>query len=76
MKKRFTGVYYNTAAVIDAMASISASIARTTFPHVNPGFWEKFIQAWQSRIPGFDTAFARIGVYICTIGIVQKARAR
>jgi len=36
------GVYYNTAAVIDADGNIWESIARITFRTVNPGFWEKF----------------------------------
>src|SRR5437868_313934 len=35
-------------------------------PHVNPGFWEKFyFRPGNLGYPCFDTAFARIGVYIC-----------
>jgi len=35
-------------------------------PHVAPGFWEKFyFKPGNLGYPAFDTAYARIGVYIC-----------
>ena len=61
-----TGVYYNTAAVIDADGKYLGKYRKTHIPHVNPGFWEKFyFKPGNLGYPCFDTAFARIGVYIC-----------
>ncbi|HSI87495.1 MAG TPA: nitrilase-related carbon-nitrogen hydrolase [Pyrinomonadaceae bacterium] len=60
------GVYYNTAAVIDADGSYLGKYRKTHIPHVAPGFWEKFyFRPGNLGYPCFDTAFARIGVYIC-----------
>jgi N-carbamoylputrescine amidase len=61
-----TGVYYNSAAVIDADGSYLGKYRKTHIPHVAPGFWEKFyFRPGNLGYPCFDTAFARIGVYIC-----------
>jgi len=61
-----TGVYYNSAAVIDADGKYLGKYRKTHIPHVNPGFWEKFyFRPGNLGYPCFDTAFARIGVYIC-----------
>lgn len=61
-----TGVYYNTAAVIDADGTYLGKYRKTHIPHVAPGFWEKFyFRPGNLGYPCFDTAFARIGVYIC-----------
>ncbi len=61
-----TGVYYNTAAVIDADGKYLGKYRKTHIPHVAPGFWEKFyFKPGNLGYPCFDTAFARIGVYIC-----------
>ena len=61
-----SGVYYNSAAVIDADGSYLGKYRKTHIPHVNPGFWEKFyFRPGNLGYPCFDTAFARIGVYIC-----------
>ncbi len=60
------GVYYNTAAVIDADGSYLGKYRKTHIPHVAPGFWEKFyFRPGNLGYPCFDTAVARIGVYIC-----------
>jgi beta-ureidopropionase len=60
------GIYYNTAAVIDADGSYLGKYRKTHIPHVAPGFWEKFyFRPGNLGFPCFDTAFARIGVYIC-----------
>ena len=37
-----TGVYYNTAAVIDADGKYLGKYRKTHIPHCLPGFWEKF----------------------------------
>ncbi|MEO7538459.1 MAG: nitrilase-related carbon-nitrogen hydrolase [Pyrinomonadaceae bacterium] len=61
-----TGIYYNSAAVIDADGKYLGKYRKTHIPHVNPGFWEKFyFRPGNLGYPCFDTAFARIGVYIC-----------
>jgi N-carbamoylputrescine amidase len=60
------GIYYNSAAVIDADGKYLGKYRKTHIPHVNPGFWEKFyFRPGNLGYPCFDTAFARIGVYIC-----------
>ncbi|HWX42868.1 MAG TPA: nitrilase-related carbon-nitrogen hydrolase [Blastocatellia bacterium] len=61
-----TGVYYNTAAVIDADGRYLGKYRKNHIPHCAPGFWEKFyFKPGNLGYPAFDTAFARIGVYIC-----------
>jgi len=61
-----TGIYYNTAAVIDADGKYLGKYRKTHIPHVAPGFWEKFyFRPGNLGYLCFDTAFARIGVYIC-----------
>lgn len=60
------GVYYNTAAVIDADGKYLGKYRKTHIPHVAPGFWEKFyFRPGNLGYPTFDTAVGRIGVYIC-----------
>jgi beta-ureidopropionase len=59
------GVYYNTAAVIDADGSYLGKYRKTHIPQVK-GFWEKFyFRPGNMGYPVFDTAVGRIGVYIC-----------
>lgn len=65
-EEEMAGVYYNTAAVIDADGTYRGKYRKTHIPHVAPGFWEKFyFRPGNLGYPCFDTAFARIGVYIC-----------
>jgi beta-ureidopropionase len=60
------GVYYNTAAVIDATGNYLGKYRKTHIPHVAPGFWEKFyFRPGNLGYPVFDLGFAKIGVYIC-----------
>jgi beta-ureidopropionase len=60
------GIYYNTAAVIDADGSYLGKYRKTHIPHCKPGFWEKFyFRPGNLGYPVFDTAFAKVGVYIC-----------
>ena len=59
------GVYYNTAAVIDADGSYLGKYRKTHIPQV-AGFWEKFFfKPGASNWPVFKTVFGTIGVYIC-----------
>jgi len=60
-----TGVYYNTAAVIDADGSYLGKYRKTHIPHVS-GFWEKFyFKPGNLGYPVFNTAIGKVGVYIC-----------
>jgi N-carbamoylputrescine amidase len=59
------GVYYNTAAVIDADGSYLGKYRKTHIPHTS-GFWEKyFFKPGNLGYPVFQTRFAKVGVYIC-----------
>jgi len=59
------GIYYNTAAVIDADGSYLGKYRKNHLPQVK-GFWEKFyFRPGNLGYPVFDTAVGRIGVYIC-----------
>jgi N-carbamoylputrescine amidase len=60
-----TGVYYNTAAVIDADGTYLGKYRKTHIPQID-GFWEKFyFRPGNLGYPVFDTAVGKIGVYIC-----------
>src|SRR5947208_7740137 len=60
------GVYYNTAAVIDADGRYLGKYRKNHIPQVAPGFWEKYyFKPGNLGYPCFDTAVGRIGVYIC-----------
>lgn len=64
-EEHMTGVYYNTAAVIDADGSYLGKYRKTHMPQV-AGFWEKFFfKTGTSNWPVFDTAYCKLGVYIC-----------
>jgi len=59
------GIYYNTAAIIDADGKYLGKYRKTHIPHVN-GFWEKFyFRPGNLGYPVFDTAVGKVGIYIC-----------
>jgi beta-ureidopropionase len=61
-----TGVYYNTAAVIDQRGRLLGKYRKHHIPHCHPGFWEKFyFKPGTGGYPVFQTDFGKIGVYIC-----------
>ncbi len=69
-----TGVYYNTAAVIDDTGAFLGKYRKKHIPHLHPGFWEKFYfkpgnagftDGDGGGYPVFQTRFGKIGVYIC-----------
>lgn len=61
-----TGVYYNTAAVIDADGRYLGKFRKMHIPHCAPGFWEKFyFRPGNLGYPVFETRVGKIGVYIC-----------
>jgi beta-ureidopropionase len=60
------GVYYNTAAVLDADGSYLGKYRKNHIPHCLPAFWEKFyFKPGNLGYPVFKTRYATIGVYIC-----------
>ncbi len=64
-EEAMTGVYYNTAAVIDADSTYLGKYRKTHIPQV-AGFWEKFFfKPGASDYPVFETRYCRLGVYIC-----------
>ena len=59
------GLYYNTAAVIDADGTYLGKYRKQHIPQTK-GFWEKFyFRPGTGGYPVFDTAVGRVGVYIC-----------
>jgi beta-ureidopropionase len=59
------GVYYNTAAVIDADGTYLGKYRKTHIPQTT-GFWEKYyFKPGNLGYPVFKTRFANVGVYIC-----------
>jgi beta-ureidopropionase len=64
-EREMAGVYYNTAAVIDADGTYLGKYRKTHIPHTN-GFWEKYyFKPGNLGYPVFKTKYATIGVYIC-----------
>lgn len=60
-----TGVYYNTAVVIDADGTMLGCYRKIHIPQV-AGFWEKFyFKPGNLNYPVFKTRYADVGVYIC-----------
>lgn len=61
-----TGVYYNTAVVIDSDGSFLGKMRKMHIPHLDPGFWEKFyFRPGNLGYPVFETSVGKVGVYIC-----------
>ncbi len=64
-EKEMSGVYYNTAAVIDADGKYLGKYRKHHIPQV-AGFWEKFFfKPGNLGFPVFQTKYAKVGVYIC-----------
>ena len=65
-EREMAGVYYNTAAVIDADGSYLGKYRKNHIPQVNPGFYEKYyFKPGNLGYPVFKTKYAMVGVYIC-----------
>ena len=64
-EEHMPGVYYNTAAVIDADGTYLGKYRKNHIPQV-AGFWEKyFFKPGNLGYPVFKTAYGNVGVYIC-----------
>ena len=65
-EEEISGVYYNTAAVIDADGTYLGKYRKHHIPQVAPGFWEKYyFRPGNTGYPVFQTAVGKVGVYIC-----------
>ena len=61
-EEAMTGVYYNTAAVIDADGKYLGKYRKTHIPQVDPGFYEKFFfKPGDLGYPVFETAYVKLG---------------
>jgi N-carbamoylputrescine amidase len=64
-EREMAGVYYNSAAVLDADGSYLGKYRKMHIPHT-AGFWEKyFFKPGNLGYPVFQTRYATVGVYIC-----------
>jgi beta-ureidopropionase len=64
-ERQMAGVYYNTAAVVDADGTYLGKYRKNHIPQT-AGFWEKyFFKPGNLGYPVFKTKYATIGVYIC-----------
>ena len=64
-EEEMPGLYYNTAAVIDADGRFLGKYRKNHLPQV-AGFWEKFFfRPGNLGYPVFKTRYGRVGVYIC-----------
>ncbi len=64
-EKEMTGVYYNSAVLVDADGSVLGTYRKHHIPHVDK-FWEKFyFRPGNLGYPVFETAIGRVGMYIC-----------
>ncbi|HTL35558.1 MAG TPA: nitrilase-related carbon-nitrogen hydrolase [Kofleriaceae bacterium] len=64
-EREMAGVYYNTAAVIDADGEYLGKYRKNHIPQTS-GFWEKYyFRPGNMGYPTFQTRYAKIGVYIC-----------
>ena len=64
-EREMAGVYYNTAAVIDADGSYLGKYRKNHIPQT-AGFWEKYyFKPGNLGYPVFKTKYATVGVYIC-----------
>ena len=76
-EREMAGVYYNTAAVIDADGSYLGKYRKNHIPQTS-GFWEKyFFKPGQPRLPGVqDPATRRSACTSATTATSPRARAR
>jgi beta-ureidopropionase len=64
-EREMAGVYYNTAAVIDADGKYMGKYRKNHIPQTS-GFWEKYyFKPGNLGYPTFQTQFGVVGVYIC-----------
>src|SRR5467141_4404878 len=70
-----TGVYFNTAAVIDADGRYLGKYRKHHIPHCHPGFWEKFyFTPGNAAIPSSRLAMPASACTSATTATSRKAR--
>jgi beta-ureidopropionase len=61
-----TGVYYNSAVVIESDGSVLGKYRKSHIPHVGPCFWEKFyFKPGNLGYPVFESSVGKVGLIIC-----------
>jgi len=61
-----TGVYYNSAAVIEKDGTLLGKYRKTHIPQVGPCFFEKYyFKPGNLGYPVFDTSVGKVGLIIC-----------
>ena len=60
-----TGIYYNTAAVIDADGTLPGQVPQDAHPARQGLLGEVLLPPGNIGYPVFDTAVGKVGVYIC-----------
>src|SRR5213596_1546688 len=61
-----TGVYYNSAAVIENDGTLLGKYRKTHIPHVQPCFFEKYyFKPGNLGYPVFNTSAGKVGLIIC-----------
>jgi N-carbamoylputrescine amidase len=64
-ERRATGIYHNTAAILDADGALLGTYRKMHIPD-DPLYYEKFyFTPGDLGFPNFNTRFARIGVLVC-----------
>ncbi|MDX1611314.1 MAG: carbon-nitrogen hydrolase [Candidatus Thermoplasmatota archaeon] len=64
-EERAPGIYHNSAAIIDADATLAGVYRKMHIPH-DPGFFEKYyFTPGDQGFQAFDTRYGRLGVLIC-----------
>jgi len=60
------GVYYNSAAVIEADGTLLGMYRKNHIPHFEPCWWEKFyFKPGNLGYPVFETSVGKLGILIC-----------
>src|SRR5258708_30670731 len=64
-EEQMPGLYFNTAAVIDADGKYLGNYRKHHIPHVHPGFWDKYYYTpGDQGYPVSKTKYTPVGAYI------------
>jgi beta-ureidopropionase len=65
-EEAMTGVYYNSAVMIDGQGEVLGTYRKNHIPDIPPAFSEKFyFKPGNLGYPVWDLGFAKVGIYIC-----------
>ena len=69
------GVYYNSAAVVDADGKLLGITRKMHIPYVHPGFYEKYyFKPGNTNYPVFQTAYAKLDLTSAMIDIFRMVQ--